>query len=239
MAAKQSSSIAGKTMNFFDISLKLADALYSWSSAALVAGAILVLAQTIDSLRTGDIRERYTYERTAKNEYSRSSVTQIAGAVLVLVGTIGSLWTGDIRERYTNERIAKNEASIAPRLLSEAQRFSLMPALRAALRAAPLAAQQPLQVDFTVIGDQEAAAYGEAIWTALKAAGVRGKMNQSGTVMPPVYGLSITLRDGNQRSLSIKAAFEKAQIPVDVSFGEIGAFDAKILVGLRPLGPQH
>ncbi len=64
-------------------------------------------------------------------------------------------------------------------------------------------------------------------------------MNRIGMMAPPPYGVSLTLRNGSPKSLAIKAAFESAQIPVTSSFADIGTFDAKVLVGLRPLGPYQ
>jgi hypothetical protein len=139
----------------------------------------------------------------------------------------------EVQRELEKERVERLllEASIAPRRLSNHQRSSFI----SALRAAP----QPLTIEFTVIGDQEAALYGDAIGAALEAAKVQGKMNRIGMMVPPPYGVLLTLRNGSPKSLAIKAAFEIAQIPVTSSFADIGTFDAKVLVGLRPIGPHQ
>jgi hypothetical protein len=231
--------MSGKIMSVFDISQPLADALSGWSNVALTVGAFLVLVGTIGVFWTGGIRERYADERISKNE-AETATAKATAAVANESAANANERTEVLRQsnievqrQLEKERIERLrlEASIVPRRLSDNQRSSFISAL--------LAAPQPLLIDFTVIGDQEAAAFGEAIGAALEAARVQGKMNRIGMMAPPVYGVLLTLRNGNQRSLAIKAAFEKAQIPAIISFADIVTFDAKILVGLRPLGPHQ
>ncbi|MFH2210661.1 MAG: hypothetical protein ABIJ01_03385 [Pseudomonadota bacterium] len=226
-------------MSVFDLSQSLADTLFGWSNAALTVGAFLVLVGTIGVFWTGGIRERYADERISKNE-AETAAAKATAAVANEHAASANERTEVLRQsnlevqrQLEKERIdrLRLEASIAPRRLSDNQRSSLLSAL--------LAAPQPLTVEFTLIGDQEATLYGNAIGAALEAARVRGNMVQIGMVTPPPYGVMLTLRNGSQKSLAIKAAFEKAQIPVTISFGDIGTFDAKILVGLRPLGPHQ
>lgn len=239
MTTEQRFALSEKIMSVFDITQTLADALFGWSNAALTAGAFLVLVGTVGVFWTGGIRERYADERISNNEAETATARATAALANARAANANERTEVlrqsnlDVQRQLEKERMERLrlEASIAPRHLSDGQRSSFVSTL--------LAAPQPLQISFTVIGDQEAAAFGEAILAALEAARVQGNMKHIGMMAPPVYGVLLTLRNGDQKSLLIMAAFEKAQIPVIVSFADIGAFDAKILVGLRPLGPHQ
>jgi hypothetical protein len=239
LAAHQESFVSKKIMRIFDISQSLADAMFGWSNLALSVGAFVVLLGTIGVLWTGGMRERYADERVSRNEAETAAAKATAAIANENAANANertevlqksNLEVQRVLEKERTERL-RLEASIAPRGLSEHQRLSFI----AALRAAP----QPLTIEFTVIGDQEAALYAEAIGAALNAAKVQGSMNRIGMIAPPPYGVLLTLRNGSTRSIAIKAAFERAHIPVTSSFADIGMFDAKVLVGLRPLGPHQ
>ena len=233
MAAEQ-----GKIMSIFDISQPFADALFGWSNVLLTLGAFLVFVGTIGVIWTGGVRERYADERVSRNE--AETATAKANAATATENAANANERTEVlrqsnlkvQSELDKERIERLrlEASIAPRRLSDHQRSSFIYALRSV--------PQPLTIEFNVIGDQEATLYGEAIVAALDAAGVQGSMNRIGMMAPPPYGVLLTLRNGSQKALAIKAAFEGAQIPVTSLFADIGTFDAKILVGLRPLGPH-
>jgi len=123
------------------------------------------------------------------------------------------------------------EASVAPRILSPKQSEKLI----AVLAASP----RPLSIHLNFIGDEEANKYALAIAKALETAKVRGRADGIGMIVPPPYGVAITLKANDPQGAAIRAAFEGAQIPAIFSVGETGGFDAVILVGLRPLGPNH
>lgn len=226
-------------MSIFDLSQPLADTLFGWSNVTLTVGAFLVLVGTIGVFWTGGIRERYADERISKNEAETAAARATAALANENAASANERTEVlrqsniEVQRQLEKERMdrLRLEASIAPRRLSDSQRLSLV----SGLQAAP----QPLAIEFTLIGDQEATQYGNAIGAVLEAAKVQGQLVQIGAMAPPRYGVTLTLKKDSQKSLAIKAAFDKAQIPVSISFADIGTFDAKILVGLRPLGPHQ
>jgi len=247
-------------MSMFDVSQSLADTLFKWSNACAIVGAILAAIGAYGSFWSGGIRDRYSDERIARNEAETASARKIAAtanedaakananaatayenaatanenAAKAEERTQALRNTNlEIQRELEKERIERLrlEASVAPRVLSDQQRSSLV----AALRSAP----QPLTVWFKVLGDQEAAVYSQAILVAFHAAEVRPAVERSGMMLPPPYGIRLTLQQGNPKSEAIKAAFEEAHIPFTSSFADTGKFDAVILIGLRPLGPAR
>lgn len=228
----------GKIMSIFDISQSVADALFGWSNVILTIGAFFVLVGTAGVFWTGGIRDRYADERVSRNEAETATAKSNAATANENAANANerteairqsNLKLQSALEKERLERL-RLEESIAPRRISDHQRSSFI----SALRASP----QTLTIEVTVIGDQEATLYAEAIVAALNAAGVHRSMSWIGTVSPPPYGISLTLRNGSRKSLAIKSAFDGAQIPVVSSFADIGVFDAKVLIGLRPLGPH-
>lgn len=235
MCAVHKSSQSRKIMNLFNISQPLADDLFGWSNVFLIVGAFLVFFGTIGVVWTGGIRERYADERISKNEAETASAKS-AAAVANESAASANERTEQLRqtnlevqrqlERERAERLHL-EASIAPRRVSDKQRLSLISALRVA---------SPLQIHFIRLEDQEAFIYASAIVLALQDAHVQLSMETYALVTPPTFGVEITLPNENQKSLAIRAAFEKAGIPAAFSFGDTGTYDARISVGLRPLG---
>jgi hypothetical protein len=243
---------SGWKLEIFNLSQSHADLIFKISNIGLIFGALFVLLGTIGAIWTGAIRERYSDERTARNEAETATAKATAASANARAASANErAATANENAALANERTEelkkfnlqlqtelekerverlRLEASIAPRHISEKQRGALI----AALRAAP----QPISVQVTLIGDEESANYGKLLINALGAAGVQGQTSTMGIVSPPQYGVSIRLDKNRQKSHSIKAAFEKAHIPVNISFGETGAFDAVIFVGLRPLGPS-
>lgn len=233
-------------MSIFNLSLPVANTLFNVSNVGAIVGALLVFVSAAGLFWTGGIRERYADERTERNEAETETAKATAATANERAATanqnaaLANERTEELRqsnlqlqtelEKERTERL-RLEASITPRILSERQRALLI----AALQAAP----QPITVEVSLVGDEEARNYGHSIVDALGSAGVKGSTNTIGITVPPLYGVLLTLQKGNAKSLSIKTAFEKAQIPVVVSFGDVGALDARVLVGLRPLGPAR
>jgi hypothetical protein len=133
-------------------------------------------------------------------------------------------------EAERTERL-RLEASVAPRMLSDEQAAVLITKLKKIPR--------PVTVFLTFLGDEEANRYAQMIDGALNAAQVQRRTSGVGMIAPPPYGLQITLGADNPKAGAIRAAFEAAHIPASFSVGSTGEFDARILVGLRPLGPNH
>jgi hypothetical protein len=244
-------SNSGKFMNVFDLSQPVADTLFKWSNAFIIIGAVFALVGAFGAIWTGGIRERYGDERISRNEADtalarKTAATANEGAATANANAAtanenaakanertellrqSNLEVQRELERERMERL-RLEESVAPRRLSDEQRSSLITALRSA--------PQPLTVQVTLLGDQEAGTYGKAILEALNAANVQGSAGRAGIMTPPPYGIKLTLQQGNPKSVAIKAAFEQAHIPITSSFADTGAFDARILIGLRPLGP--
>jgi hypothetical protein len=233
-------------MSVSNISQATADLWFNVANQAVIIGSFVAVIGTLGAYWTSKIREdyanereRYSNERISKNESETATAkatAAVANESAAKANERAELLRQsnlEVQRQLEKERIERLrlEASIAPRRLSDGQRSVLI----SALRAAP----QKLQIDFEVIGDQEATAFGESILSALNEAGVQGSANRIGMNAIPVYGVVLTLSEGNQKSLSIRTAFEKAKIPAVVTFSNVGRFDAKILVGLRPLGsPQ-
>lgn len=243
---------SGRKLEIFSLSQSHADLIFKVSNIGLIVGALFVFLGTIGTIWSGAIRERYSDERTARNEAETATAKATAASANERAASaneraatanenaaVANERTEELKksnlqlqtelEKERTERL-RLEASIAPRQISEQQRGVLI----AALRAAP----QPISVQVTLIGDEESANYGKSLVDALGAAGVQGQANRIGMTAPPQYGVSLKLEKNRPKSQSIKAAFERAHIPVNISFGETGAFDAVIFVGLRPLGPS-
>lgn len=223
-------------MNYLGISLHQADFWYELASIAAVAGAFIALIASIGIYLMGGIKEIYANERISKNEMETATANAAAAVASDSAAKaherteILRQSNLEVQRQLESERTERLqlEASIAPRRLSGKQRLSLISLLNAA---------QPLKIHFTRLEDQEAFIYASAIVLALQAAHVQLSMETYALVTPPTFGLNITFPNENQKSLAIKAAFEKAEIPAVISFGDTGAFDARISVGLRPLGP--
>lgn len=113
-----------------------------------------------------------------------------------------------------------------PRTLTEGQKARLM----AALKAIP----GPPEVHLVVLGDPEANAYGMSLVRVLEAAGYRGQLQSVPALTPPLYGVNLTVKPADPKGAALKYAFGAVPIPVIVSEGEVGAFDAEIVIGLNP-----
>ncbi|CAB3782009.1 hypothetical protein [Paraburkholderia fynbosensis] len=230
-------------MSMFDLSQSAADALFKWSNVVAIVGAVLAAIGAYGSFWTGNIRDRYSDERISKNEADTASARKTAAVANESAAKASENVAKanertellrqsnlEVQRQLEKERLERLrlEASIAPRRLSEQQRWSLV----SSLQSAP----QPLAAQITLLGDEEAGGYEKAIWGTLNAAKVQVAAEMAGIMSPPPYGVQLTLQKGNPRSAAIKSAFESAHIPITTSYGEIGKLDARILIGLRPLG---
>lgn len=224
-------------MGLFDITQNNADILYGWFNISLIIGSVLALVGTIGAILMSGVRDRFADERFSKNEVEIAMADEKAATAQANAAKANERAESirkinlELQKRLEAERIERLrlEASIAPRQLSEQQRTTLVRLL---------IASQPLQIHFTEIGDQEAGHYGRLILAALEDAGVKIAATHIGIMAPPRYGVVLILSRGNPKAFAIKNAFEVARIPVESSFSDINEFDAKVFVGLRPLGPN-
>jgi hypothetical protein len=231
--------ILRKYMSIFSLSQTSADSVFGYSNVALIVGAALVFLGTIGVIWSSGIRERYANERISKNE-AETAIAKANAAKAEENAAAANERTEVLREenlatqreleRERLERV-RLEAKIAPRRLSQEQRSTLVNELKSG--------PQPITIEFTRLGDLEASMYADAILTALGSAGVKGVVNNVGVQAPPRYGVHILVNSKSPKAMTIKDAFEKARIPAEISFADTGTFDAKILVGLRPLGANQ
>lgn len=226
-------------MSIFSLSQTAADAVFGYANVALIVGAALVFLGTIGVIWSSGIRERYANERVSRNEAETAIAKADAAKAQENAATANerteilreeNLATQRELERERIERL-RLEANIAPRRLSKEQRSTLV----SELRSGP----QPITIEFTRLGDLEASMYADAILAALGSADVKSSINNVGVQAPPKYGVQILLKKSSPKATTIKYAFEKARIPAEFSFRDTGVFDAKILVGLRPLGANQ
>jgi hypothetical protein len=216
-------------------SYETASSIYDKANIALVLGLVIGVLATALIVWMGNVKEEYLKlnvgAANAAAEKARADAAnaneQAAGANERAANVEKhNLELQTTLERERSARL-KLEAQIAPRSLATAQRE----ALGKALSSAP----KPLTVELMLLGDQEAGMYGEQILSALQDAKIQVKPFKVGVYTPPPYGIQITLQANSAKSLSIKNAFEKANVPATFSFENTGQFDAKILVGLKPI----
>ena len=216
-------------------SYETASSIYDKANIALLVGLAIGVIATILVIWMGNVKEEYL----KRDVGATNAIAEKARAD----AAIANAQAADANERTANtekhnlelqttlerERSArlKLEAQIAPRSLATAQRE----ALDKALSSAP----KPLTVKLILLGDQEARMYGEQILSILQGAKIQVNINEAGIYAPPPYNIQITLQTNSAKSLSIKNAFEKANIPATFSFDNTGQFDAQILVGLKPI----
>ena len=216
-------------------SYETASSIYDKANIALLVGLVIGIIATLLIVWMGNVKEEYlNLDVGTANVVAEKARADAANA---------NVQAADANERTANiekhnlelqttlerERSArlKLEAQIAPRSLATAQRE----ALDKALRSAP----KPLTVELTLLGDQEARMYGEQILSILQGAKIQVNTIEVGIKAPPPYNIQITLQTNSAKSLSIKNAFEKANIPATFSFDNTGQFDAQILVGLKSI----
>ena len=216
-------------------SYETASSIYDKANIALLLGLVIGVIAMVLIVWMGNVKEEYLkLDVGAANAVAEKARADAANA---------NVQAADANERTANiekhnlelqttlerERSArlKLEAQIAPRSLATAQRE----ALDKALSSAP----KPLTVKLILLGDQEAKMYGEQILSILQGAKIQVNINVAGIYAPPPYNIQITLQTNSAKSLSIKNAFEKANIPATFLFGNTGQFDAQILVGLKPI----
>lgn len=216
-------------------SYETASSIYDKANIALLLGLAIGVIATVLIVWMGNVKEEYL----KLNVGSANAVAEKARAN----AANANIQAADANERTANmekhnlelqaslerERSArlKLEAQIAPRSLATAQRE----ALDKALSSAP----KPLTVKLILLGDQEAGMYGEQILSILQGAKIQVDIIKVGMYTPPPYNIQITLQTNSVKSLSIKNAFEKANIPATFSFDNTSQFDAQILVGLKPI----
>lgn len=122
-------------------------------------------------------------------------------------------------ERLARVRI---EAGLASRRLSAAQAARFTSTLAGARAVLPA-------LNITLLGDQEAQAFGSDIVAAAQASGVVVRVSSVGMMTPPRYGIFVTDTPGG----TLKAAFVTAGIP-QVQYNATSAAMPTILVGLKP-----
>lgn len=216
-----------KNMSMPAVSLPTAIFLFNAASIALVVGAVLVLSGTIGTVWMGLVKERYGDERIAANEertaVANSDAAKANERAAVLEKQTEELRRGNLEmtRQLENERAGRLaiERKIGPRQLTDDQ----ADALRSALASWP--ANLPATV--TLLGDQEAAAFGSRIVEIFERAGVSIQIRRAGMLSPPPYGIIIVAdRDG-----LLASVFSVARIET-VSAGGQGA--TSFIVGLKP-----
>ena len=216
-------------------SYETASSIYDKANIVLLVGLVIGIIATFLIVWMGNVKEEYlNIDVAATNVVAEKAKADAANAYVQAADANErtanieehNLELQTILERERSARL-KLEAQIAPRSLATAQRE----ALDKALSSAP----KPLTVKLILLGDQEAKMYGEQILSILQGAKIQVNINRAGIYVPPPYNIQITLQKNSAKSLSIKNAFEKANIPATFLFGNTGQFDAQILVGLKPI----
>lgn len=130
----------------FNVSLPVADAVFTWANVILVVGAVLAFVGTAAVFWSTGIRERYADERIAANEAETAKAKAETARALL-----------------EQERL---KAQMAWRRIAPSQAQRIAEGLRG----------EPLEVWVTFVGsDPEATVFREDINSALAAAGVKTK----------------------------------------------------------------
>jgi hypothetical protein len=132
--------------SMFNISLPIAEAIFTWANVILVVGAVLALMGTAGVFWSGGVRERYADERIAANEAETARAKAEAA-----------------QARLEQERL---KAQMAWRRVTQQQASRLAAALNG----------KGVQLWLTYVGDDpESALFREDLNQALTAAGVTTK----------------------------------------------------------------
>lgn len=216
------------SLSFLDISLDTANRFYTWGWKASLVGATVTLIGVGLLMWGTRVRDHDFEAKMAQlNINAANAISESANASERAANVEKqNIELQTILERERSARL-KLEAQIAPRSLSSPQRDALVKYL--------IEAAKPLNVNVILIGDREAELYGNQIASALQEAKVHFQLNHVGIMSPPPYGIQITLQPNSTKSISFKNAFEKASVPAIVASGNIGQFDAQILIGLKPI----
>jgi hypothetical protein len=130
----------------FNVSLPVADAIFTWANVVLVIGAVLAFVGTAAVFWSTGIRERYADERIAANEAETAKAKAETARALL-----------------EQERL---KAQMAWRRISPSQAKRIAEELRG----------EPIEIWITFVGsDPEATVFREDINSALVAAGVKTK----------------------------------------------------------------
>ena len=181
--------------------------------------------------------------------YNVANAMLIVSLVGGLVATFLIVWMGNLKERnasaeasHLKERIAgadaraaeanrmaeqerlarvRIEAGLASRRLSSDQTSRFVSAL--------IAAKGTIQgVDITLLGDEEAHAFGLELARAIQSAGVPVDITQVGVMAPPRYGLLVM----DTPAGALKAVLDAADVPAQYTSATRAV--PSILVGLKP-----
>lgn len=132
--------------NMLNVSLPVADAIFTWANVVLVIGAVLAFIGTAAVFWSTGIRERYADERIAANEAATAKAKEETARALL-----------------EQERL---KAQMAWRRIAPSQAKHIAEALRG----------EPIEAWVTFVGsDPEATVFREDVNSALEAAGVKTK----------------------------------------------------------------
>lgn len=190
----------GHSLNFWNfISSKLlVFAAVTGTLAAIASGLSSWVGSEVSSKLQREADERITAAEFELQK-SRERTAQLGTAVAEANARAAEANRVAEQERLARVRI---EAGLASRRLSavRAARFtSTLAAARAALHT----------LNTTLLGDQEAQAFGSDIVAAAQASGVMVRVSSVGMMIPPPFGIFVA----DTPSGALKAAFTAAEIP--------------------------
>lgn len=111
----------------FNVSLPLADAIFSWANICLVVGGVLTVGATVVLVWVTGVRERYADERISANELLTARAKSDAAEARALTASIESE-NLKLKSRVEEERTARLqiEERISPRRLKSEQKSKLI-----------------------------------------------------------------------------------------------------------------
>jgi uncharacterized protein YigA (DUF484 family) len=239
-------------LSFLDLSVETGNSLYMWGWRLSLFGAAVTLigvgllmwgtrvrdrdfesrvsASTVAAAQANERAETLANQTEAiKADTAKANATAAQANERAAGLTKAAAEAQLALERERIERL-KLEARIAPRRITQEQRQAIAGVLASA--------QKPIVIEATLLGDQEAELYGEALLSALQAAGAATRANRSGYMSPPQYGVQLTLDASDAKALAVRAALEAAGIHCQVSVGVApvpGQVNVYMLVGLKPI----
>lgn len=214
-------------MSIYDISLSTANRWYNIGWFISIAGALMTVFAVMLLFWTSAVRDRNSDQSIAgANAIGEQAKLDAAKAnerssALERDAAQARERTAQVElqlERERAERLTMQQA-LGPRAISQASAQILGNRL----------AGKTLTLQFTMLGDAEAAQYAMQIGYVLEQAGINLQLQRVGMMAPPVYGV-VLMGDGEDFKELVEC-FEDAKI----QFTKQKAPYLKMIVGLKPI----
>jgi hypothetical protein len=225
-----------KLISMLDISLPLANAIYSTANAVLIIGSIMALAGTVAAIWSGGIRDRYADQRIAKNEAdtaaANAEVSRAKEVIALANERTASLERETAEARLGQERL---KAQLAWREVSE---------LEAGILTATLALRPGSIIIRYIAGDPETLNFAgqytrifdRATWKVGMLAVTYADVLVTGVFVPDEGGSHTAFLRSTLTAAGI--SFSPNSLPPGgMAYGHADPSDAVLFVGSKPRPP--